>query len=135
MICAGVFERLPELRIILGDVSVHMARALIVRTDKDWQSDRIEVPWVTKEPSLYFEKHVRFVTQPEDETIPHSARVTDTIGGDNPSLVVFGSRDPYWDGVKPDDAFKTWSQADRAKCLSGNATQFYPRLAERFAAN
>ncbi|MBR0724197.1 amidohydrolase family protein [Bradyrhizobium manausense] len=128
-IVSGVFERLPDLRVVLGDVSVHEARALAIRTDKDWQSDRIEVPWMTKEPTAYLERHVRFVSQPEDEISPHSLRSTGTLGGDNSSLVIFGSRHPYWDGVNADEVFPKWSGEERARCLGGNAVQFYPRLA------
>jgi predicted TIM-barrel fold metal-dependent hydrolase len=130
-IVSGVFERLPSLRVVAGDVSVHAARALAVRTDKDWQSDRVEVPWVTKEPTEYFERHVRFVSQADDAISPHSLRTTGTIGGDTSSLVVFGSRYPYWDGVEAQDVFTTWSERDRARCLAGNALEFYPRLATR----
>jgi predicted TIM-barrel fold metal-dependent hydrolase len=134
-IIAGVFERLPELRVVFGDVSVHAARSLVVRTDKDWQSDRLEVPWVKKLPTSYVDQHVRFVTQPEDEISPHSHRTTGTIGGDNPSLVVYGSRHPYWDSVDPADVFTTWADDERARCLADNAAQFYPRLASRIAAH
>ncbi|MGW4336007.1 amidohydrolase family protein [Rhodococcus koreensis] len=133
-IIAGVFERLPDLRVVFGDVSVHAARSLVVRTDKDWQSDRVEVPWVSKMPTLYLEEHVRFVTQPDDEISPHSHRSAGTIGADNSSLVVYGSRTPYWDDVKADDVFTSWSDADRSRCLSDNAAQFYPRLQARLAA-
>lgn len=132
-IVAGVFERLPELRVVFGDVSAHAARSLIVRTDKDWQSDRLEVPWVSEPPTSYLQRHVRFVTQAEDVISPHSARSAGTIGGDNSSLVVYGSRHPYWDGVRADEVFTTWSAADRARCLAGNAAQFYPRLSTRVA--
>lgn len=130
MIVSGVFERLPELRIVLGDLSVHEARALLIRTDKDYQSDRIEVPWLTKDPTEYLGKHIRFVTQAEDAISPHSARSRGTIGADNADLVVYGSRHPYWDEMSPAEAFAVWSEDERAACLSGNATQFYPRLAK-----
>lgn len=128
-VVAGVFERLPELRVVFGDVSVHAARSLLIRTDKDWQSDRLEVPWVSKDPTTYLESHARFVTQPDDEISPHSGAATDTIGGDNSSLVVFGSRHPYWDGVEAKHVFTSWPEAERAKCMSTNALQFYPRIA------
>lgn len=133
-IVAGVFERLPALRVVFGDVSVHAGRSLVVRTDKDWQSDRLEVPWVTNAPTSYLERHVRFVTQADDEISPHSSRTTGTIGGDNSSLVVFGSRHPYWDGANAKDVFPTWTEDERTRCLAGNAAQFYPRLAARFSA-
>jgi predicted TIM-barrel fold metal-dependent hydrolase len=133
-IVAGVFERLPGLRVVIGDASVHAARSLLVRTDKDWQSDRVEVPWVSKEPTTYLERHARFVCQADDEISPHSRRSSGTIGGDTSSLVVFGSRHPYWDGVSAHDVFTAWSEKDRARCLSDNAVQFFPRLAARFSA-
>lgn len=128
-IVAGVFERLPELRVVFGDVSVHAARSLAIRTDKDWQSDRLEVPWVSKDPTTYLERHARFVTQADDEISPHSLDAQNTIGGDNDSLVVFGSRYPYWDGIESKNIFNAWPQKSRDKCLSGNAQQFYPRIA------
>lgn len=134
-IVAGVFERLPELRVVLGDVSVHAARSLVVRTDKDWQSDRLEVPWVSNAPTSYLQRHVRFVTQPEDEISPHSLHPAGNIGGDTSSLVLYGSRHPYWDGVRAHDVFPTWGTADRARCLADNAVQFYPRLAARISAD
>lgn len=134
-IVAGVFERLPDLRVVFGDVSVHAARSLVVRTDKDWQSDRLEVPWVTKLPTAYLEEQVRFITQADDEISPHSHRSVGTIGGDTSSLVLYGTRHPYWDGVATEDVFTSWSDEDRARCLGGNAAQFYPRLAARVSAS
>jgi uncharacterized protein len=133
-IVAGVFERLPELRVVLGDVSVHAARSLVLRTDKDWQSDRVEVPWVSKQPTAYLERHVRFISQADDEISPHSDRWTGNIGGDTSSLVLFGSRHPYWDGVTARDVFTTWPEEERSRCFGGNALRFYPRLAARFSA-
>lgn len=133
-IIAGVFDRLPNLRIVLGDVSVHAARSLVIRTDKDWQCDRFEVPWVKRDPTLYLEQHVRFVTQSDDLISPHSPRTKGAVGGDNSSLVLYGSRHPYWDGVGADEVFPSWSQAELARCLAGNAQDFYPRIAARVAA-
>ena len=119
---------------MFGDVSVHAARSLLVRTDKDWQSDRVEVPWVTRQPTEYLEHHVRFICQPDDEISPHSARSSGNMGGDTSSLVMFGSRHPYWDGVNARDVFTAWSEADRARCFAGNALQFYPRLSARLSS-
>jgi predicted TIM-barrel fold metal-dependent hydrolase len=133
-IIAGVFERLPELRVVVGDVSVHAARSLLIRTDKDWQSDRLEVPWVSKLPTSYLDQHVRFVTQPDDEISPHTHRATGSVGADDNSLVVYGSRHPYWDDVNPDNAVTSWPVEDRSRALADNAVQFYPRLAARLAA-
>lgn len=134
-IASGVVERLPELRVVFGDVSVHGARSLLLRTDKDWRSDRLEVPWVTADPTTYMERFARFVVQPEDEISPHSATTTDAIGADTSELVVYGSRLPYWDSVSPDHTFTNWAPEQRERCLSGNALAFYPRLAKLAAAS
>jgi predicted TIM-barrel fold metal-dependent hydrolase len=108
---------------------------LVLRTDKDWRSDRLEVPWVTTDPTAYIERFARFVIQPEDAISPHNATTTDAIGGDTSKLVVYGSRLPYWDNVSTDAAFNGWSPEERERCLSGNALEFYPRLAKHFAAS
>lgn len=134
MITAGVFDRLPDLRVILGDVSVHAARSLLIRTDKDWQTERLEVPWVTKDPTLYLDTNVRFISQADDEISPHSISASDTVGGENASLVMFGSRHPYWDDTTPARTFPAWNDVARARCLAGNALDFYPRLAARISA-
>ena len=34
-----MFDRLPDVRVVLGDVSVHGARSLLIRTDKAGESD------------------------------------------------------------------------------------------------
>jgi predicted TIM-barrel fold metal-dependent hydrolase len=133
LIIAGVFERLPNLRVVFGDVSVHAARSLVVRTDKDWRSDRLEVPWVTDEPTTYFERHVRFATQPEDQISPHGELAEGGIGGDSSALTVYGSRRPYWDSVEVDAVVPDWSADARERCLAGNALEFYPRLGQRVA--
>lgn len=134
LIVAGVFERLPGLRVVFGDLSVHAARSLLIRTDKDYCSDRLEVPWVSNDPTTYLENHVRFVTQSDDEISPHSTAATGTISGDNSSLVVYGSRYPYWDGVDQKNVFPDWSEKDRARCFADNAAEFYPRIASQISA-
>lgn len=132
-IVAGVVERLPGLRVVFGDVSVHGARSLVLRTDKDWRSDRLEVPWVTTDPTSYIEGFARFVIQPEDEISPHTGTTEGAIGGDTSKLVVYGSRLPYWDNVTTDTAFTAWTPVQRERCLSGNALAFYPRLEKQVA--
>ena len=86
------------------------------------------------QPTDYLKRHVRFVSQPEDEISPHSARPAGTLGADNAALVVFGSRYPYWDQVDAKNAFNGWSREDRARCFAGNALDTYPRLAARVSA-
>ena len=68
---------------------------------------------MAKEPTEHLYS-VRFVSQPEDAISPHSYRATGTLGGDNASLVVYGSRHPYWDSVSAEEVFAGWSAEERA---------------------
>ena len=134
-IIAGVFERLPALRVVFGDVSVHQARSLAVRTNKDWQSDRVEVPWVTQGADGVF-RTLMFVSSPS-LTMRFRRIVTtpaERSAATRPRWWYSAAAIPYWDGVQAQDVFTTWSETERARCLAENARQFYPRLAARSLA-
>lgn len=126
LITCGVFNRLPELRVVIGDGGVEVCRALLLRLDKDWRSGRVEIPWVEELPSSFLDRHVRFVGQAED------ARPDAPAGSS--SLLLFGSRYPYWDGTNRHDAFSSLPTEQRQKVLGANAVSFYPRVAARVPA-
>jgi predicted TIM-barrel fold metal-dependent hydrolase len=127
LITSGVFDRLPDLRVVLGDVSVHFARPLLWRVDKDWKSARIEIPWVDRLPSSYLQAHARFVCQSEDAAVARGITVNPGLAAESAALTVFGSRYPYWDRVDADSAGSGLPEA-RDDLLAGNAVKFYPRL-------
>ena len=68
---------------------------------------------MAKEPTSVSHWRIRFVSQPEDAISPHSYRRRG-LGGDNASLVVYGSRHPYWDSVSAEEVFAGWSAEERA---------------------
>jgi uncharacterized protein len=130
LITCGVFDRLPELKVIVGDGAIDVARPMMWRVDRDWRQGRVEVPWVEKLPSSYLPDHVRFVSQPEDgapdafEPNPEMIRIADAE-----RLLLYGSHYPYWDHRDPVTVMSGWDEGLRRRVLGDNALDFIPRLA------
>jgi predicted TIM-barrel fold metal-dependent hydrolase len=60
----GVFERFPELRVVVIECGFAWLAPLLWRFDKDWKGVWREVPWVKRRPSEYVREHFRFTTAP-----------------------------------------------------------------------
>ncbi|HEY4826358.1 MAG TPA: amidohydrolase family protein [Solirubrobacteraceae bacterium] len=60
----GVFERFPELRVVLIECGFAWLAPMLWRFDKDWKGVWREVPWVKRRPSEYVREHFRFTTAP-----------------------------------------------------------------------
>jgi uncharacterized protein len=63
LIAEGVFERLPNLRVIFGDGGSDFVMPLMWRMDSTWRATRLEMPRARSIPSSYLREHVRFTTQ------------------------------------------------------------------------
>jgi uncharacterized protein len=60
----GVFERFPDLRVVIIECGFAWLAPLLWRFDKDWKGVWREVPWVKRRPSEYVREHFRFTTAP-----------------------------------------------------------------------
>ena len=121
----GVFERFPELRVVLIEGGFGWAPALAWRLDKHWARLRSEVPHVPHPPSSYIRRQVWFATQPIEE--PPNRRdlhtLIDRIGWDR---LVFASDYPHWDMDDPRLAFKVaLSEAEMRAIYRNNAGAAY----------
>jgi uncharacterized protein len=124
-IMEGVFERLPELKIVLIESGFGWLPALGWRLDKHWKRLKDEVPHLKMAPSEYIKKHFWVTTQPMEETEnpDHLIEVMNWIGMDR---IMFSSDYPHWDF---DDPFVTLppslTDEQRRKIYAGNARAFY----------
>lgn len=63
----GVFEKFPNLHVMLKEFGVAWVPYLIWRLDQGYDLLRRESPWVRRPPSEYIRDHIRFSTQPIEE--------------------------------------------------------------------
>jgi predicted TIM-barrel fold metal-dependent hydrolase len=125
MIIEGIFERLPELKIVLIESGFGWLPALGWRLDKHWKRMKDEVPHLKMAPSEYIKKHFWVTTQPMEETEQpeHLIDVMKWIGFDR---IMFSSDYPHWDFDDPFVALPpSLTDEQRRMIYSGNARTLY----------
>lgn len=129
LIAEGVFERLPDLRVVFGAGGQDLVMPLMWRMDMDWPISRIETPWLKRLPSDYLPGQVRFCTSALEGPEQHEV-LEPWMGISSASeLLVFGSSYPHWSTTTPADVLPGAPDEVRQRILEGNAASFYPRLA------
>ena len=125
LIVEGVFERWPELKIVLIEAGFAWLPALGWRLDNAWKKLKHEVPHLKRAPSEYLRQHFWVSTQPmeEPDDPEHVIDVMNWIGMDR---ILFASDYPHWDFDDPFLALPPKLSADqRAMIYSGNAQALY----------
>jgi uncharacterized protein len=125
LVCEGVFERIPHLRVVLVEGGFAWLPALTWRLDKHYNRLREEVPHLKRLPSEYVRDHVWVTTQPiEEPERPDDMLATlEWIGWDR---VMFSTDYPHWDQDDPRYAFKVPLPEDgRRMIFRDNAMAFY----------
>jgi predicted TIM-barrel fold metal-dependent hydrolase len=105
LVCEGVFEEIPDLKIVLVEGGFAWLPALSWRLDKHWKRLRAEVPHLRQAPSEYVRQHIWVTTQPieEPERPEDMLSTLEWIGVDR---VMFSTDYPHWDQDDPRYAFK-----------------------------
>ncbi|SCE96703.1 Predicted metal-dependent hydrolase, TIM-barrel fold [Micromonospora viridifaciens] len=125
LVCHGVFERFPNLKVILTEGGLGWIPDVMWRLDKNVKGLRDEVPWVRRLPSEYVVDHVRFTTQPLPEPKRrHHLHVLCEIARADRTLM-FSSDYPHWDFDDPRHALASLPSAIRQRVSSDNAVETY----------
>jgi uncharacterized protein len=125
LVCHGVFERFPALKVVVAEGGVAWLPDVMWRLDKNWEALRDEVPWVKRRPSEYVFDHVRFTTQPflEPRKREHLISMLDMVCAER--TLMFSSDYPHWDFDNPLQALAILPKEMRERIRGANAAELY----------
>ena len=127
MICSGVFEEIPGLRLVAIETGIAWAAALSWAMDDAFRAfPETETTKLSRTPSEYLREHWWFTTQPieEPEDPEHLALAFDALG--MLDRIVFSSDYPHWDFDAPSQTLPpSIPKDDKARILAGNACSLY----------
>jgi len=121
----GVFERFPDLRVMVSECGFAWLPALLWRFDKDWKGVWREVPWVKGLPSEYVNRHYCLTTAPAhlpaDET--SRAQLLEMLGGSG--MLAYASDFPHDHGDSIAPLLDQLSSEDCRGVVHDTAAAFY----------
>jgi uncharacterized protein len=125
LVSEGVFDRFPDLRVVLMECGFAWLSPLLWRFDKDWRGVWREVPWLKRPPSEYVNEHFRATTAPA-----HLPRDAVTVGRllemmDAGSLLAYASDYPHDHGDGFSVLLDQLDEHDRSAVLFDNAAHLY----------
>lgn len=125
LVCQGVFERYPTLKVVVAEGGFAWLPDLMWRLDKDWRALRDELPWLKRRPSEYVLEHVRFTTQPvpEPDRPEHLRSICDIISADR--TLLFSSDYPHWDFDNPTRSLSALGEAMQGRIKAANAEALF----------
>ncbi len=124
IVCGGVLERFPDLRIAFLESGIGWIPYWVERLDEHYEHRGELVPDIKRPPSEYIANgHVYFFCEPEEAMLPYVAKQYE-------DAIVFTSDYPHWDAKFPGavEALaqrNDLSEAVKRKILSENAARFY----------
>jgi len=126
MVCEGLFETVPGLRLVLTEGGATWVIALRWALDSAWEQLREDVPRLERRPSEYVREHVWFTTQPIEEPDDPDEFVRALDHGELADRLLFATDYPHWDFDSPTQALPRSVPKDvRAQIMAGTACELY----------
>lgn len=121
----GVFERFPDLRVVLMECGFAWLPPLLWRFDKDWKGVWREVPWVKHRPSEYVREHFLATTAPAH--LPADAVAVKQLLEmmDAPATLAYASDYPHDHGNGLSALLDQLTDDERRRVMWGNAAALY----------
>ena len=126
LVCEGVFEQFPSLKIVLIEGGFGWLPSLMWRLDKAYARLKDEVPHLKRLPSEYIREHFWITTQPiEEPSKPrHFGQLLEQLNMND--RLMFATDYPHWDFDAPDAAIPSTIGEDLLQdILAENAKKLY----------
>jgi predicted TIM-barrel fold metal-dependent hydrolase len=126
LVCEGVFEHFPTLRVVLIEGGFAWLPPLAWRLDQSWRKLKAEVPALKRSPSEYIHDHIWLTTQPMEEPPQrhYFNQLLQQLDADD--RLMFATDYPHWDFDAPDRAFPVQLGRElKHKIMAGNARKLY----------
>jgi predicted TIM-barrel fold metal-dependent hydrolase len=129
ILCNGVFDEFPELKLILLETSVAWVPWLMWRLDEQYKEVRHEIPWVKQLPSEHLQSHVRLSTQPMSDVKPeHFAKLVEM--SESSRMFMFATDYPHYDADSVGNVLTSALPAVLHRRIRyENALETYPKIA------
>jgi predicted TIM-barrel fold metal-dependent hydrolase len=125
LVCEGVFDRFPDLRIVIQEGGWSWVAPFLWRFDGLFDQLHGEVPHLQRKPSEYIREHFWFTTQPIEEPDAPGQFGEALAAMDMPGRLLYSSDYPHWD-FDPPSALPTTLDADLRRAILGeNALAIY----------
>jgi predicted TIM-barrel fold metal-dependent hydrolase len=132
MVCEGLFEEVPGLRVVLTEGGVTWAVALQWALDSAWHLLHDDVPTLSRPPSEVVHDHVWFSTQPIEEPDDPREFMQALEHGGLANRLVFATDYPHWDFDSPTQALPPSIPKNlRTRILATTACELYGLPLER----
>jgi predicted TIM-barrel fold metal-dependent hydrolase len=128
LIANGLFDRLPELKVVLLETGVAWVPWLMWRFDQQYRENRAEIPWVKRLPSDHMRDSVRLSTQPMgDIKTKQFLQLVEMAKAER--MFMFSTDFPHCDADALQNVLPAAVPIDlRRRIMYQNAIETYPRL-------
>ncbi len=122
----GVFDKYPTLKLMCMECGLSWLPWLLWNLEDHYRVLRHESVWLKQRPTDYLHRHVRFSTQPLEESPRREQliEVLETVGGVE-ELICYSSDYPHWDADSPRYVAARLPQSWHRKVFYENALRLF----------